>query len=174
MSDNINILVKLFETLKESSDKNEEATQTLIIQQLDMVNHIKHLPIEDLKTALKEHAKDSKKEIDDCAGTVESTTGDIMELLRSVNTKITKMIVTVVVAFAVMTGGYFLIVSAANKSTQTPTTAFEQWVKQHEDIEDKQVGDLNKKLDEFMKQIKSEMDKRHVEDGDKVDESVHN
>ena len=165
MSDNINILVKLFETLKESSDRNEEATQKLILQQLEMVNHIKHLPIDDLREALKEHAKDSKKEIDDCAGTVESTTFDIMELLRTINNKITKMVIVVIVAFSVVTGGYFLIRYAAEQGAPPA-----KWEERLEAIEQDQHEDMDIKLKEFMDEIIKEINKRHTEE---EDESVH-
>jgi hypothetical protein len=39
--------------------KNQQ--KQLIAQQYDLVNHIKSFPVEDLKTALNEHAKDSAK-----------------------------------------------------------------------------------------------------------------
>ena len=122
MSDNITILVKLFETLKESSDKNEEATQQLIIQQLDLVGHIKHLPIEDLRQALKDHAKESSEEIDSCEETVTTTSGDIMGAITKLASKVTKMIIVVSVAFTVIMGSYVIIRTFSdNVGTQKET-----------------------------------------------------
>lgn len=106
MSNNIDILLKLFATLKESSDKNEDATQQLILQQLDLVGHIKHLPIEDLSKALKEHAKDSASDIDSCEETVTTTSSDLMTAINKVNNKVTKMILVVSVAFTIAIATY--------------------------------------------------------------------
>lgn len=114
MSDNINILVKLFETLKDSSDKNEETTQKLIVQQLELVSRIKNLPIEDLKQALKEHAKESLDSIDSCAETVETTGADLMKEIRRLASKVNMMIVVVLVTFAILTGTYVFISDVAD------------------------------------------------------------
>lgn len=109
MSNNIDILLKLFATLKESSDKNEEATQQLILQQLDLVGHIKHLPIEDLSQALKEHAKDSASDIDSCEETVTTTSADLMTAINKINNKLTKMILVVSVAFTIAMGAFAIV-----------------------------------------------------------------
>ncbi len=114
MSDNITILVKLFETLKDSSDKNEETTQKLIVQQLELVSHIKHLPIEDLNQALKDHAKDSANNIDICTETVEVTGKDLMTEIKKVASNVNKMILVVLVTFAVLTGTYVFISNVAD------------------------------------------------------------
>jgi Mg2+ and Co2+ transporter CorA len=111
MSNNIDILLKLFATLKESSDKNEEATQQLILQQLDLVGHIKHLPIEDLRQALKDHAKDSASDIDSCEETVTTTSADLMTAINNVGNKVTKIILVVSVAFTIAIATYGIMKS---------------------------------------------------------------
>lgn len=117
MSSNIDILLKLFATLKESSDKNEEATQQLIVQQLDLVGHIKHLPIEDLSAALKEHAKDSASDIETCEETVTTTSADLMTAIKDLSTKVKIMILVVSVAFTVVMGSYIVIRSTSDDKT---------------------------------------------------------
>ena len=114
MTDNIEILVKLFETLKTSSDKNEEATRQLILQQLELVNQIKSLPIEDLKLALKEHAKESTKEMNACTEVVSVTSSDVMAELRSIRGKLTKMLIALGLVVSIATGGYFVIRATAD------------------------------------------------------------
>jgi len=117
MTDNIEILVKLFETLKASSDKNEETTRQLVVQQLELVNQIKNLPIEDLKQALKEHARDSAKNIDACSQVVSVTSNDVMGELRSIKGKLTKLLISIGLIVTIATGGYF-IVRAVSDSDQ--------------------------------------------------------
>ena len=109
MSDNIDILVKLFETLKTSTDKNEESTKQLIIQQLELVNQIKSLPIDDLRQALKEHASTSSKDIDSCSETVTATSTDLMVEVRKLTSKINKLLIAISVIISVATTGYFVI-----------------------------------------------------------------
>lgn len=114
MTDNIEILVKLFETLKTSSDKNEEATRQLILQQLELVNQIKNLPIEDLKLALKEHAKESTKDMNSCTEVISVTSSDVMAELRNIKGKLTKMLIALGLIVSIATGGYFIIRATAD------------------------------------------------------------
>lgn len=107
--DNITILIKLFDTLKESSNRNEESTQKLIMQQLELVGQIKNLPVDDLKQALKEHAKDSADNIDNCSGIIELKTADIMDMLRTVINKLNKIMLIAIVVASVLSGGYFIV-----------------------------------------------------------------
>lgn len=127
MSDNINVLLKLFDTLKESSDRNEEATQKLVVQQLDLVGHIKHLPIEDLRLALKEHAKES-------TDSVTTTRDDVMSEIKIVSNKVSKMILAVVVAFSILTGGYVIIRTAADNQETINISQEEQHRKVARDV----------------------------------------
>jgi hypothetical protein len=148
MSDNITILVKLFETLKEASDKNEDATQQLIVQQLELVGHIKHLPIEDLRQALKDHAKDSADNIDSCTETVEITGKDLMTEIKKLASKVNKMILVVLVTFAVLTGTYVFISNVADHKQESVV-----WQKKIEKAKEDMV---NKAIEEFKKENKRE------------------
>lgn len=106
---NITILIKLFDTLKESSTRNEESTQKLILQQLELVGQIKSLPVDDLKQALKEHAKESAENIGSCSGIIEIKTDTIMEALRTIINKLNRMMLIVLVVTSVATVAYFTI-----------------------------------------------------------------
>ncbi len=165
MSDNISILVTLFETLKTSTDKNEEATQQLIVQQLDLVGHIKHLPIQDLKDALASHATNSKKEVDDCSDNVDTKTSDLMAEIVKLSGKVSKMILVVVVAFTILMGSYVVIRSIADKVKIYDYTA----------VEAKQSKAFDDRIDGLMINIRKEMKKLHPNDkvGGDVNESIH-
>lgn len=144
MSDNITILVKLFETLKDSSDRNEETTQKLIVQQLELVSRIKNLPIEDLKQALKEHAKDSVNDISSCAETVETTGSDLMKEIKRLASKVNMMIVVVLVTFTILTGTYVFISDVADHRKES--------IERQEEIEKVKKEAFDKALETFRKE----------------------
>lgn len=152
MSDeNINVLLKLFDTLKESSDRNEDATKQLIIQQLELVNRIKTLPIDDLRIALKEHAKQSIDDIDNCTGKVSETKTSLMDELRTINNKITKMIYVVVIAFSLTMGLYVFV-----RSTTDNDAKLLKWQQQ---IETRQNIEHEKIIKKVIEEIRSEFKK---------------
>lgn len=151
MSSNIDILLKLFETLKESSDKNEEATQQLIVQQLDLVGHIKYLPIEDLRQALKEHSKESANNINSCAETVTDISSDLMEEIKKISNKVSKMILVVIVAFTLLAGTYVFVRSSVDSRLQRQIEIFHE--KEHPKVSKEVIEEIIKK---YIKTINNE------------------
>ena len=156
MSDNIDILLKLFETLKDSSDKNENATQQLIVQQLELVGHIKHLPIEDLRQALKDHAKEADISIDACSETIENTTGDLMKVIQNMSSRVNKMIIVVVVAFTVLATAYGIVKTMGDSDSK-----FDTW-KEKIDIEQEEAR--HKIANELIEELRKEMRRLHSKD----------
>ena len=156
MSDNISILVKLFETLKNSTDKNEEATQQLIVQQLDLVSHIKHLPVKDLQDALKEHALESKKNIDNIKGKLEVNDEDIMRELKKISNKISKMIFVVAITFTIVTGSYVVIRSIADDDKKIEK-AQNEWNSKMEKAQNEWNSKIEKTRNEMMEKIEKEI-----------------
>lgn len=155
MADNIDILVKLFETLQAASDKNSEATKQLIIQQLELVNQIKSLPVDDLRQALKEHAKDSAANIDACSQVVSVTSNDVMSLLRSVNGKLTKMLIALGLIVTIATGGYFVIRSTVDN---------EQIIEKHLDKKFNEMSErISKERAEDLEEIRQQMRNLHTD-----------
>ena len=108
MTDSIEILVKLFDTLKEASDENKRTTQVLVSQQQELVNYIKTLPIVDFKELLKEHATKSGTDIDACTLKVETKTESILQKMRSIDGKITKMLIVITVFVGLLAVAYFI------------------------------------------------------------------
>ena len=53
--ENVELMVKLFETLKESSDKNESTLRQLIEQQHSLISLIEYMPVKELHQSLKDH-----------------------------------------------------------------------------------------------------------------------
>jgi hypothetical protein len=143
MADNIDILVKLFETLKDSSNSTKDTTQKLIIQQLELVNYIKSLPIDDLKQALKEHSKESADDIDSCTETVKSKNDGVMEEIKKLSNKVRIMIIVVLVTFTILTGGYAIMRTAAESH---PNHEIEQKTKMTQDDRNYIINEIVKKL----------------------------
>jgi len=129
MTDSMDILVKLFDTLKASTDKNESSTQQLIGQQQDLVTYIKNLPIKDLRDALNIHVKDSASNIDSCSNIVKLKTGVLMDELKKISVKISKMTLVAVVIFTVLAGAYVIVRTISDDKAQ-----FEEY-KETSDIE---------------------------------------
>lgn len=98
----VDILIKLFDTLKESNKETSDLCHALLQNQNDISNYIKNLPMEEVKQLLKDHAKESSDEIDSCTETVEEKTDGVIEEVKKIDTKISKMILVVIVAFSLM------------------------------------------------------------------------
>jgi molybdopterin biosynthesis enzyme MoaB len=98
------IILKLFDTLKESTDKNERTMQILINQQQSLVESVTHLPIGEIRQEIKEHVISAKAERE-----------NIEDKIDKIDHKVAKMIVVVLVAFTILGGGWFY-----TKNDQTP------------------------------------------------------
>ena len=155
MNENMDVLLKLFDVLKEATDKNEHAVQRLITQQHDLVDHIRHLPVEDLQLALKDHQKISSGEMDVCTETIETTSSDLMSELRKVTSRVNKMILVVSVAFSLMAGTYILVRSVSDSDKK-----FDKWEKK---IEAQQKEERRAITDEVIKQLRDEIRKLNNE-----------
>ena len=94
----IDLLIKLFDTLKDSMKDQQTVHNALLTNQNDLGNHLKTLPIEEIKQILKDHTKDSSDDIDSCTETVESKSDAILEEVKEIKGKIKNMILVVVVA----------------------------------------------------------------------------
>ena len=124
MNGSSDIIVKLFDTLKDSTDKNERTIQTLINQQQVLVENVTHLPIDEIKQDIKDHIVSAKEE-----------RKGISDKIDVINSKVTKMILVVIVAFSILTGSWMFIRSAAN-------------VSDHQDLKQDIVRELNQSRSE--------------------------
>jgi len=132
MSDTLDFVSKLFDTLKEASKDSNTSLQILITQQQELVNHVKGLPIAELHQALKDHDTKSKDDIDTCTEAVETKTDSILKIVSIIESKIGKMITVVVVAFSLLAGSYVFIRSVVDND------------KSHEQLKTEIVEELNK------------------------------
>lgn len=120
----IDLLLKLFDTLKDASKETRDLCQAMLTNQNDIGNYIKNLPMTDLTQALKEHSKESTEEIGTCTETVESKSDIILEEVKTLKQKVKTMIIVVMVAFSVFGMALLIagIVDDNDKKESTSTT----------------------------------------------------
>jgi len=162
MTDPIDTLTKLFDTLKDASQRNEASTQRLIDQQLELVTHIKTMPIEDIRIALQEHSNETRNLLGSLSGKVETKSTGLMAEIKILGGKVTKMLIVVSVTLTVATAGYFLIKYAAEHDKHPPVN----WQQKYEQIEKEQQDLIDSKLESLMKEIRNEMKKLHSKEPD--------
>ena len=157
MSDPIETLNRLFDTLRDASNRNEKSTDKLIDQQIKLIGEIKNMPITDIKTALKDHADQTavdKKEID-------THTNEIMEMLRIILGKVNKMMTVFALVVAITMGTYVVIRYLAEDKNSVEE--LRQELKEKRQAEQK----------EFLEMIKIEMEKLHENDQPKYPTIPH-
>lgn len=108
MNGNPEIIIKLFDTLKDATDKNERTMQTLINQQQTLVDTVKHMPIDEIRQEVKDHVVSAKEERQ-----------GILDKLGNVDSKVGKMILVVVVAFTLFSSAVLLAKLNDSNSQQT-------------------------------------------------------
>ena len=131
----VDLLLKLFDTLKDASKDNYQLAQALLTNQNNIGNYIRSLPLDDLKQALKDHSKDSSDEIGTCKETVETKSDDILTEVKKISSKIKTMIIVVVVAFTLFGAASLIGVIAYNTRAKTDAVskeAADYKSKQHE------------------------------------------
>lgn len=151
------LLVKLFDTLKDALKEVSHLCQTMLSNQRDIASIIKSLPIADVKEALKEHAKESTNDIDSCTETVQTQTGSIINKLDEIKMKIRTMIIVVTVAFTLFTAAALVGTIVAN-SYKTPE------LKKIEQLIEKKFNELKQESDKNDNEIMELIKEFHKED----------
>jgi predicted PurR-regulated permease PerM len=146
---NAEIIVKLFDTLKDSSDRTSEALRNLISQQNDLITHVKQLPVSDLKQALKDHSDKTIDQFNSCNNSTERNTNSLLEKLRNIDNKMTKVLIVISVAFSLIAIAYFVVRSTTDTSKLT------------KEIIEQVEGNQDKKHNEIVEAIKKEIEKLH-------------
>jgi len=142
---NVEIIVKLFDTLKESSTRTTDALNDLISQQNELISHVKHLPINEFQNALKDHAKSTVDEFIKSSEKTTESSNKILEKIKNIDSKLSKVLIVISVAFALSGVVYFLVRSTIDTD------------KIMLKIEEKQNTEHNK----LMEEIKNEIEKLH-------------
>lgn len=117
----VDLLLKLFDTLKDSSKDTQQMCQAMLTNQTDISSFMKNLPLAELKEMIKDHAKTSGDDIGTCTETVESQTDAILKEVRQLKGRIKTMITVVIVAFSLFTiAGLIGVISYQTAEDTTP------------------------------------------------------
>jgi len=141
---NPEIILKLFDTLKESTDKNERTMQTLINQQQALVDHVKHMPMKEIRQEIQDHIESAFNEREQIKTKIDTKSETILEKLRTIDTKVVKMIVVVIVAFAIISGGTIIFRALSETTGHSHNEIYERVDERFDQIE-KKIEQLHKK-----------------------------
>jgi len=139
MTINTDIVLKLFDTLKET-DKDLTAK---IEKQTEALVSIGH-NINNIKDGVTQHLLDSKG-LAECSETTETTVKTILEKVKKMHKSVWIMIAVVGISFSLMTIAYFVVRSSIEDIVHTK-------VKEMQNIPDSNI-ELIKQIEELKKQI---------------------
>ncbi len=148
----IEILTKLFDTLKDQMKDLQVMSQAILTNLNSIGNYIKHLPMEELRESLKEHSKESSDEIENCTETVETKTDNILEKVNIIESRVSRMILVVVVAFSLLSGAYLF-----GRYSMDDNKKFNEWKKK---ITEEQNQDHKNLRKEVIETIRKELRKK--------------
>jgi len=133
MAEITDILLKLFDTLREQMRDMQRLSQALLDNQNSIGNYIRSLPMEETRDLLQSHSKNSTDEIGTCTETVEAQTDTILEEVKDLKGKVKTMIIVVVVAFTLFT----FAIMIARLTDDEGGTSHQQLIEKIEELEKK-------------------------------------
>ena len=143
----VDLLLKLFDTLKDASKETQQLCHALLTNQNNITNYMGNLPMDELKMALRDHAKDSSDEIGTCTETVETKTDNILSVVKTIDSKVGKMILVVLVSFSLFSIAFFM-----GKYTSGDADKFIEW---EEKIKSRQEAEHNKLIDAIREEFRN-------------------
>jgi len=144
------LLIKLFDTLKDASKETQQMCLAILQNQNNISNFMDNIPIQELKDTLKEHSKEAAADMDVCTETIETTSHSILERVKVIEGKIGKMILTVLVVFALFSSAV-LIGTLIQKSDKSTDIDIENLLENHEIKENKKFKEILEKIEELHK-----------------------
>lgn len=104
----VDLIIKLFDVLTESSKETRKGIQAVLTNQNDIGNYIKTLPLNDVKETIKDHNNTASDKITTCTDSVYATSDKILERVEVLRGKVIMMVTIVLVTFAVFTSAVFI------------------------------------------------------------------
>ena len=141
----IDLLIKLFDTLKDTMKDQNDAHHALLTNQNNIGNYIKTMPMEEIKQMLKEHAKESSSEIDSCTETVETKSDKILEEVKVIQGKIKTMVVVVLVSVSIF--GLALLIGGI--ISQQPKEPSHSELEETIETQNSLIEDLKSRIEDF-------------------------
>jgi beta-lactamase regulating signal transducer with metallopeptidase domain len=147
MTEHLDFIGRLFDTLKETTDNNTSVVQKLVDQQNNLVVTVEKMPIGEIRQELKDHVVDAHDERKEILNMVETKTDKVLDKMKKVvsdvnelSGKIKLMIAVVVIAVA-LTGvayfvGRFLVDTSMSKKQ---LTTIEEKIQKEQESEHKKL-----------------------------------
>jgi len=115
MADKLDIILKLFDVIILETKNNGNSLNTLISQQEKLIGHLEHLPVDDLTKTLRSHDKESKDKVAACEETVKTKAIRLEKKVEGVDTRISKMILVVIVVVSLFSAALLFGTLARDK-----------------------------------------------------------
>lgn len=163
MTEHLNFIEKLFDTLKQTTDNNTGTVQKLVDQQNDLVGTVEKMPISEIRQDLKDHVTAAHDERKGILEKVELKTDKILDKMKKVvsdvkelSGKIKFMIAIVAVAVG-LTGIVYFVGRFLVDTSSKQTTTIEEKIRREQDVEHEQLQK------DIIEAIREELRKNHPE-----------
>jgi hypothetical protein len=167
MTEHLNFIEKLFDTLKQTTDNNSSTVQKLVDQQNNLVGTVEKMPISEIRQELKDHVVAAHNEREEILDKVELKTDKILDKMKKVvsdvkelSGKIKFMIAVVAVAVALTGIVYFVGRFLVDTGSKKQTTTIEEKIRKEQEVEHKKLQkEIIKAIREELRKIHPEVDK---------------
>lgn len=122
----VRVILRLFDTLKEAINDSTNSFKSLQDDIRDCIHRIDLFPLDEIKTNLNNHRKDSNDNANKYSSNFTLETGEIKKKLDSIETRIKNMIIVVITAFSLFSVGIFI----TNVYMKGPTSKLEKTIVQ--------------------------------------------
>lgn len=155
MAADVDLLIKLFDTLKDSSKDTQQMCQSMLTNQANIGNYIRNLPLGELKDLVKDHAQHSEADIETCTETVETKSDSILTEVQEIKGKVKTMITVVIVAFALFTIAGLIGVISYESQKSKPDTYIDDFYNEddteikHEELKKEIIDSIKEELKRY-------------------------
>lgn len=126
MTDQNDFIKLLFDTLKETTDDNTEALDSLVKQQMNLVSTVEKMPISDIRDELKTHVTDAHAERNTILDKVNDLSGKVKLMIGVVSAAI------VITGIVYVIGRYVIDYTPKQQMTQIEERIHEQQKHEHD------------------------------------------
>lgn len=168
----VDILLKLFDTLKDSSKESQQLLQALLTNQNNIGNYIKNLPMEDLRQALKEHSNHSEDKIGTCTDTVVTKSNYIIEEIKKIRNRIKIIVLVIGVTFTLFSAASLFGIISYKIAEKKDENKRQEYTIYDDLLKESQSRSEHEKLkDEIISIIKKEFKLNKDSENKKIKES---
>ena len=161
MTDQLDFIDKLFDTLKETTDDNTKTLQKLVEQQISLIGTVETWPISEIKQDIKDHVISAANERKDISTKIDTKSGGLLEIVNDLTVKV-KLMIGVVAAAVVLTGAIYVI-GRFYIDYELPKQEVSQIQEQFNEQQKQEHNELIEAIREEIKKLHPETDKKEKE-----------